>query len=119
MRNSNPGNASGWWHRAKTNGNVERRSGCLRHNLWVWLVSTLKQERLTADCGLRNERRRLWLSDVTYVHVHRTTKRVSGEVLLEERPRLIWMALGWSRWDCLPIAGLWVSVVGRRAGAWL
>ncbi|WP_425469832.1 MULTISPECIES: IS21 family transposase [Paraburkholderia] len=76
-------------YRAKTKGKVERMNGYLRYSFWVPLVSMLKQAGLTADCGLCNERIRLWLRDVANVRVHGTTKRVPAEVLLEERPHLL------------------------------
>jgi len=75
-------------YRAKTKGKVERFNRYLRYSFHVPLVTRLRQAGLELDRETANVEVRRWLREVANARVHRETRRMPDQALVEERRAL-------------------------------
>jgi len=76
-------------YRPQTKGKVERFNSYLKHSFLIPLLTSLKDQVITADADLVNAKIGPWLHDVANARLHGSTNAVPSELMIEERKALM------------------------------
>jgi transposase len=103
-------------YRAKTKGKVERFNRYLRYSFHVPVLSRLRMDGKNMDAPLASILVKKWLLEVANARTHKDTKRVSAEVLKEERFALRSLPPPYSMRGMSPMANQAYPVVPPQHG---